>query len=138
MRKIYFTKQEVHLDEIFEYKGMNVVITNELIQDNPHLFSIEGSAEQDYSQSEEFIPPSNSIVDIIQLDDNSWKDKKIENCKLNNRAINALKRVGIETLEDLSKKSIYQIRSINNVGKVLYKEIINMMNREIPKQYIRK
>ena len=131
MRKIYFTKQEVHLDETFEYKGMNVIITDELIQDNPHLFSIEGS-------STEFESPTSSEGWLLNPLSDDWKSTLIIDTGLDNRAINALKRVGIETLEDLSKKSIYQIRSINNVGKVLYKEIINMMNREIPKQYIRK
>ena len=129
MRKIYFTKQEVHLDETFEYKSMNVVITDELIQNNPHLFSIEGS-------SAEFESPTSSEGWLLNPLSDDWKSTLIIDTGLDNRAINALKKANIETLEDLSKKSIYQIRSINNVGKVLYKEIINMMNREIPKKYI--
>ena len=76
MRKIYFTKQEVKIGDSFLYKDVRLIVTDELVQDNPHLFSVEGSAEQDYVEPE-----------ILKLDlDTSWKSKKILNLGISSRA----------------------------------------------------
>lgn len=128
MRKIYFTKQEVKIGDSFLYKDVRLIVTDELVQDNPHLFSVEGSAEQDYVEPE-----------ILKLDlDTSWKSKKILNLGISSRAKNCLSAAKVLTLEDLSNIDFYRIRTIKNVGKETYKDIINLINREIPKQFHKK
>lgn len=128
MRKIYFTRHEVKIGDTFIYKGIVLKITDELVQNNPDLFLVEGSPEEI-----NIITPTQEVTKIKE--DTSWKNKLILNCGLTSRAVNCLRMAKIDTLYDLSKESRYEIRNIKNVGKTTYKDIINLMNREIPKQY---
>ena len=131
MRKIYFTRQEVKIGDTFIYKGIVLKITDELVNDNPDLFLVEGSPEEINN-----ITPITPTQEVTQpKEDTSWKNRLILNCGLTSRAVNCLTMAKINTLYDLSKESRYEIRNIKNVGKATYKDIINLMNREIPKQY---
>lgn len=48
MRKIYFLQQEVRLGELVEFNGLNVVISDKLIKDNPNLFIIKQYTLKDF------------------------------------------------------------------------------------------
>ena len=130
MRKIYFTRQEVKIGDTFIYKGMILKITDELVNDNPNLFLVEGSPGEINN-----ITPTQEVTQPKEDTSWQWKEKLITNCGLTSRAVNCLTMAKIHTLYDLSRESRYEIRNIKNVGKATYKDIINLMNREIPKEY---
>ena len=130
MRKIYFTRHEVKIGDTFIYKGMVLKITDELVNDNPDLFLVEGSPGEINN-----ITPTQEVTQPKEDTSWQWKEKLITNCGLTSRAVNCLTMAKINTLYDLSKESRYEIRNIKNVGKATYKDIINLMNREIPKEY---
>ena len=41
MNKIYYLKQEVQIGQKIDFKGLQIVVTQELIDKNPELFKIE-------------------------------------------------------------------------------------------------
>lgn len=66
-----------------------------------------------------------SIIEEEELDNNNIiLDKSIEELDFSVRAYNCLKRAGIETLSDLSKKTESEMLKIRNLGQKSLKEVI--------------
>lgn len=55
--------------------------------------------------------------------------KPIEELELSERSYNCLKRIGIETVEDITKMSLAQLASVRNLGKRSVNEVIGKLEK---------
>ena len=65
-----------------------------------------------------------------RVEETDRKGTAIEDLAMSNRAINALKKHGLKTLQDLAKMTDAQIYDIKNLGEKSIEEIMGMLKKE--------
>lgn len=70
--------------------------------------------------------PENRDTNTVNEEDS----EKIYELELSVRAYNALKRVGINTIDDLCKLTEAELRKIKNLGKVSAEEVITALTEK--------
>ena len=80
----------------------------------------------DTSKEEKAAPTEANASNMMQKS----HDVAVEDLPLQTRTINALKKHGINTLEELAQKSDDELAEIKNLGDKSVKEIINLLEEE--------
>ena len=132
IKKVNYTVEATRVGQSIDYDKLVLEVTTNGAFSGREIVSLAAKIMEDHIKLFVDLSDSMSAVNIMTSPDPGKSPKvlemNIEDMDLSVRSYNCLKRAGIHTVEDLTKKSEDDMLKVRNLGKKSLDEVIHKLN----------